>query len=190
MADSNRRHGFESVGDGDPGGSLTAFAAPPAGQAVLRGRLDDPGFADAAAAALDAALPTAPDMALSAGPLTVFRIGPDSWHAVDETDHAFGPRLETTAGLRALDMTSARSRLRLRGAAVRDLLAVGAAIDLRPSAFPPGAFAQTTVGNATALLHAMPDDAFDAYVARSFAVSWARWLNHARREFGLTIAET
>lgn len=122
------------------------------------------------------------------GPVTTFRLGPDYWLAVHETDTGFGSRMEGLDGVHAFDQTSARARLRLRGAAARDLLAVGAAHDLRPSKFSAGAFAQTAVGNATAILFATEEDVFDVFVARSFAVSWTRWLEHAGQEFTLELA--
>ncbi len=188
MADANRRHGFLGLAAADPGDALVAFAAPAASQAALRGRMTDAHFLDATAAALGRPLPASANRALTAGPRTVFRLGPDAWLAVDDADAGLGRRLEETAGLHALDLSSTRARLRLRGAAARDLLAVGAAIDLRAKSFPAGAFAQTPIGNATAILHARADDVFDIYIARSFAPSWLVWLSHAGREFELQIA--
>lgn len=189
MADAHRRHGFAGLSETEPEGQVVAASAPPAGQAVLRGRLEDANFTAAAEATLGLALPDATDRATSLGAITVMRISPDMWLAVHETDAAFGSTLEDREGLRALDAGSSRARLRLKGAAVRDLLAVGAEIDLRPSALPPGGFAQTTVGNATAILHATAEDTFMVYVARSFAHSWRLWLEEAGREFGLVMSE-
>lgn len=189
MADNLRRHGFSALGEGAPRGALIAVAAPPSGQAILRGRIDDAEFAMAAAAALGAPLPDATNRVGRTGPLAVFRLGPDYWLAVHETDADFGRRLEEIEGLRALDASSSRARVRIKGAAVRDLLAVGAEIDLRAGAFPASAFAQTTVGNATAILHATAEGEFMVYVARSFADSWRLWLEEAGLEFGLDIAE-
>lgn len=184
-----KRHGFRGLGAVDPGGALAVFAAPPASQAALRGRLSDTDFVAAAAEALGADLPETSREAGVAGGRTILRLGPDYWLAVDEADGGFGRRLEATVGLNALNASSSRARLRLRGEAARDLLAVGAAIDLRPASFPAGAFAQTAVGNATAILHAREADMFDIYIARSFAESWLLWLKHAGEEFGLTAAE-
>lgn len=182
MVDANRRHGFDSLGDVDPGGPLAAWAAAPAGQAAIRVAADKaPGLKD------ELGFPLGLDtrQAGGAGTVTTFRLGPDYWLAVSDSDAGLGRRLEDTEGLHALDQTSARARLRLRGPAARDLLAVGASYDLRPKSFPAGAFAQTAIGNATAILHARETDLFDIYVARSFAASWLHWLDHAGREFGL-----
>jgi len=189
VADPNRKDGFERLSERDPGGPLACFAAPPAGQAVLRGRSADGAFRRAAEAALGFALPEDALMAHAEGARAAFRLGPDYWLVVDEGDPAFGRRIAATPGLIAMDMSSARSRARLRGAQAPDLLAAGAAIDLRSSALPTGAFAQTTVGNATAILHVRAPETFDIYIARSFARSWLVWLAHAGREFGLRIGD-
>ena len=185
MADAHRRHGFDGLGATDPGGALAAWAAPLAGQAAIRATPED---AAELASVLGFPLAMETDRAGQHGPVTTFRLGPDYWLALHKTDAGFGRRLEGLDGVHALDQTSARARLRLRGAAVRDLLAVGAAHDLRPRSFPPGAFAQTAVGNATAILFAAERDVFDVLIARSFAVSWARWLEHAGQEFMLELA--
>jgi len=187
--DARRRDGFEGLSARDPGGLLAAFAAPAAGQAALRGRLDDAGFVQAAEEALGFAPPESSRQAATEGERTVFRLGPDHWLAVDEADAGFGRRLARTHGLIGIDLTSARSRLRLRGDAARDLLAVSAAVDLRPAAFPVGAFAQTPVGPATAILHAREAATFDIYIARSYAASWRVWLDYAGREFGLALGK-
>ena len=185
MAEDTRRQGFEGLTTFDPGGGMAAWAAPPAGQVVIRASVGD---VDALAGKLGFALAASSNLANTDGDVTTFRLGPDQWLAVHDTDARFGRDLEDMVGVHALDQTSSRARLRLRGAASRDLLAVGAAIDLKPKAFPAGAFAQTTVGNATAVLHAREADLFDAYIARSFAQSWLAWLCHAGREFDLRIA--
>lgn len=185
MADAHRRHGFDGLGEADPGGALAAWAAPLAGQAAIRGAADD---AMDMAAVLGFPLAMETDRAGRHGPITTFRLGPDYWLALHETDAGFGRQMENLDGVHAFDQTSARARLRLRGAAARDLLAVGAAHDLRPNSFPAGAFAQTGIGNATAILFAAEENFFDVLIARSFAVSWARWLEHAGQEFMLELA--
>lgn len=185
MVDAIRRHGFEGLGEADPGGALAAWTVPAAGQAAIRAP------ANAAGGLTDLLgfpLPEATNRAGVDGGITTFRLGPDYWLAVSETDTTFGRRLEGLDGVHALDQTSARARLRLRGEAARDLLAVGASLDLRPKSFPAGAFAQTGAGNATAILHAREEHLFDIYIARSFAASWLVWLEHAGREFGLELA--
>ncbi|MGZ0186485.1 MAG: sarcosine oxidase subunit gamma [Alphaproteobacteria bacterium] len=188
MVDPMRIQGFEGLSSQPSAGNLVAFSAPVAGQASLRGRLQDAVFVEHAASTLGFSLPEDSRRASSNESRCVFRLSPDHWLALDDVDAGFGLRLEETDGLRAIDVSSTRARLRLQGAAVRDLLSVGAQIDLRVRAFPAGAFAQTPVGNATAILYAREDDVFDVLIARSFAKSWLVWLEHAGREFGLEIS--
>ena len=185
MADANAIDGFALAGATRPAGDLVAYGRPPAAQAVLRGRLADEAFRAAAEDALWAPLPEDPRMA-SAGP--VYRLGPDMWLAISETDPDFGRKLEATDGLLALDASSTRARLRLGGPGARDVLATGVHIDLRPSRFPKGAFAQTPAGPATIIMHAVEEDAFDIFVARSLAQSWFAWLRHAGEPYGLIVA--
>jgi heterotetrameric sarcosine oxidase gamma subunit len=188
VVDPMRIQGFEGLSSQPSAGNLVAFSAPVAGQASLRGRLQDAVFVEHAASTLGFSLPEDSRRASSNESRCVFRLSPDHWLALDDVDAGFGLRLEETDGLRAIDVSSTRARLRLQGAAVRDLLSVGAQIDLRVRAFPAGAFAQTPVGNATAILYAREDDVFDVLIARSFAKSWLVWLEHAGREFGLEIS--
>ncbi len=188
MADATVDHGFPGLSETRPAGALAAYAAPVASQAALRGRLTDQAFRAAAETALGAPLPEDSRRSAVQGPLTLLRLGPDYWLALHATDAAFAERLEAAGAPRALDLSSARTQLRLDGPGARDLLSVGCQIDLRPRTFPAGAFAQTPIGNATAILHATGDDAFAILIARSFAQSWLGWLAHAGREFDLAIA--
>lgn len=183
--DAARVHGFASLGAERPGGALVAYALPAAGQATIRGDATDSAFMAATSAALGAALPMKPGTAFTDGPLSIMRLGPDNWLAVHDSDSGFGLGLEQAEGFHAINLSSSRARLRIEGADARDLFSVGSRLDLRPHIFPPGAFAQTPMGNATAVLHCQDADAFDVYIARSFAESWLIWLRHAGLEFGL-----
>ena len=190
MPDSVRDQMVTGLGIEKPEGGLIAYAAPPAGQALLRGRLQDSSFVESAAQALGLALPTDPMMAAQVDNRVIFRLGPDQWLAVDEANANFGQQLENNDTFAAIDTGSARTRIFIRGSTARDLLAVGAKIDLRAKSFPAGAFAQTSVGNANVVVHASGNDAFDIYIARSFARSWALWLKEAGKEFGLILTRS
>jgi len=189
VVDPMRIQGFAGLGDQRPIGNLIAFSAPVAGQAALRGRFQDRDFTQQAENALGFPLPEDTKHAAGDGARRIFRLGPDHWLALDDVDASFGGRLEGTDCLRAIDVSSTRARLRLQGSAVRDLLSVGAQIDLRTRSFPAGAFAQTPVGNATAILYAREENIFDVLIARSFAQSWLVWLEHTGREFGLKLSQ-
>lgn len=189
MPDVTRDQTAAGLGLVDPGGALVAYANPPAGQAVIRGRANDAHFTEASTQALGIALPVDSKKTAKAVELTIFRLGYDQWLAVHEVNRDFGQQFEKIDSLRAIDVGSARTRISLRGEAVRDLLAVGVKIDLRPKSFPVGTFAQTPAGNANTIIHASAIDRFDVYVSRSFASSWRVWLEHAGQEFGLNLAK-
>lgn len=193
MADTGssaaRAYGFTGLGQDRPAGALAAYGHPAAAQAAIRGDAQNGEFMAAAEATLGVALPTTSRIAQTEGPISIFRLGPDNWLAVHDADAGFGQAAESAQGFHGIDLSSSRARLRLEGPEVRDLLSVGARVDLRASAFIPGAFAQTPVGSATALLHCRAENAFDVYIARSLSESWLVWLRHAGQEFGLSLAE-
>ena len=183
-----RIHGFASLGAERPQGNLVAYALPAAAQAAIRGNATDSAFIAAASAALGTALPMESRAACTDGPLSIMRLGPDNWLAVHDADAEFGARIEQVNGLHGINLSSSRARLRIEGAAARDLFSVGSRLDLRSHTFSHGAFAQMPMGNATAVLHCRDADAFDVYIVRSFAESWLVWLRHAGLEFGLITA--
>ena len=124
-------------------------------------------------------------------------LGPDHWLLVcgDGEGPALTGRLQAAfEGLfaAAVDVSGARSRLRISGEAAADLLATGCRLDLDPAVFGPGQCLQTPLGNVTAIIHCVdtgepgqPHPAYDVYVPRSTAMSFWKWLEHAGREFGL-----
>ena len=77
-----------------------------------------------------------------------------------------------------VDLGHARTVLRFEGPDVRDVLARGTSIDLRPAHFAPGACALTALGKIGALLHAVAPETIDVYVARSYGQALVEWLGH------------
>ena len=137
------------------------------------------------------AIMSAPNRAISNGDLTVLWHGPGQWLIVraptaaplaDELAHACG---EDAA---VVDLGHARSVLRFEGEGVRDLLATGTSIDLRPAHFAPGACALTALGKIGALLHVVTPTTIDVYVARSYAQALVEWLEHATRDVTIEFA--
>ena len=137
------------------------------------------------------AITPAPNRAISNGDLTVLWHGPGQWLIVrapaatplaDELARACG---EDAA---VVDLGHARSVLRFEGEGVRDLLATGTSIDLRPAHFAPGACALTALGKIGALLHAAAPATMDVYVARSYAQALIEWLEHAARDVSVEFA--
>ena len=125
---------------------------------------------------------SAPNRAISNGDLTVLWHGPGQRLIVRApTATPLADELARACGEDAavVDLGHARSVLRFEGDGVRDLLARGTSIDLRPAHFAPGACALTALGKIGALLHAVAPDAIDVYVPRTYAQAFIEWLEHA-----------
>jgi heterotetrameric sarcosine oxidase gamma subunit len=138
------------------------------------------------------AVTPAPNRAVIAGGLAILWNGPSQWLIVrppggtplaDELASLFG---EAAA---VVDFGHARTVLRFEGEGVRDLLANGTSIDLRPAHFTPGSCALTTLGKIGALLHAVADSTIDVYVPRTYSQAFIEWLDHAAPEAELVRAE-
>ena len=136
------------------------------------------------------AITPAPNRAVAAGDLTILWHGPGQWLIVRAP--AAAPLADELArvceeGAAVVDLGHARSVLRLEGEAVRDVLAKGTSIDLRPAHFAPGACALTALGKIGALLHAVAPETIDVYVARSYAQAMIEWLQHAARDIAVEL---
>jgi sarcosine oxidase subunit gamma len=84
-----------------------------------------------------------------------------------------------------VDVSHARTVLRIEGVACRELLAKGCPLDL--DAMGPGDCAPTLVAHFNVLLHCDGEHAFELYVGRSLAMSFLAWLLHAGDEFGVAV---
>jgi sarcosine oxidase subunit gamma len=131
------------------------------------------------------AVTSTPNRAVMSGDLTVLWHGPGQWLVVrvpgmpplaDELVRVCGDSVAV------VDLGHARSGLRFAGEGVRNLLAKGTSIDLRPACFPPGACALTALGKINALLHAVAPAIIDVYVPRSYGQAFVEWLRHAARD--------
>jgi sarcosine oxidase subunit gamma len=83
-----------------------------------------------------------------------------------------------------IDLTQARTVIRVGGLSVRDLLSKGTPIDLHPRAFPVDSCAVTSLAHVTGLIHHVEDGVFDLYVFRSFGLHLWEWLREAGEEYG------
>ena len=189
MADAIvRRHGLESrVGKAgvttgtEPGeGMLEITIMASVGQINLRGKPDEPAFLSAAEAALEQKLPLEPNT-LTSGPQRVLWLGPNEWLVLVEDDGgALAAKLAT-----ALDKTSAavndlsggQTVLRIRGPAVRDLLAAGCTLDFHPGVFGEGDCVQSGLAKANVIIcYVDGQPTFEIIVRRSFSAYLLRWM--------------
>lgn len=138
------------------------------------------------AAYLGVALP-GPNTWVQSEMATVIWLGPDEWLVANP----FSTPRDLESGLRTMvagrgavvDVSAQRTALQLRGEHARDVLASGCAIDLHPSAFPPGTAVQTTLGRTGVILLSLDDGDCQILVRSSFARYLATWLLDAAQEY-------
>jgi sarcosine oxidase subunit gamma len=100
-------------------------------------------------------------------------VGPDEWLVLGGREEDY----PNAAG--AVDVSASRIVFELNGEGVRDVLAQGCSLDLRPASFGPGSCARTLLARADAILHCTGDDAFRVLVRRSYAPYVRVWLEDA-----------
>ena len=125
----------------------------------------------------------------ASGP-TVAAIAPGRYLiANDDADlpQKFQAALPSSDGA-ASDISHGRVILRLEGQAAADVLATSVALDLHPSAFPPGKVAQTMIHHIDVVIHRRDETCFELWVLRSYAEALAEWLLDQGIPFGITFA--
>lgn len=125
-------------------------------------------------------LPVTPGTTAWSVGVDVLWMGTDEWLVVAD-DGAVGTaeELQAAAGPQAtvVDVSAQRTIVELAGAASRELLAQGCALDLHPRAFAPGACAQTLLARAGAVLVCRSaEPCWWILVRASFAAYLAEWL--------------
>jgi heterotetrameric sarcosine oxidase gamma subunit len=128
--------------------------------------------------------------ASAAAGLTVTAVAPGRYLiASDDADlpQRFQAALPSSDGA-ASDISHGRVILRLEGQAAADVLATSVALDLHPSAFPPGKVAQTMIHHIDVVIHRRGEKDFDLWVLRSYAEALAEWLLDQGLPFGIAFA--
>lgn len=130
----------------------------------------------------------AANRAVGADDLAVLWHGPGQWlivraPAAAQLAHELARVCAEDAAV--VGLGHARTVLRFEGSGVRDVLARGTSIDLRPAHFSPGACALTALGKVNALLHAVASETIDVYVPRSYGQAFVEWLHHAARDVAI-----
>ncbi len=154
----------------------------------------DPADSEALAAiqlVLGVQLPLTPNTTAAGQELLAAWLGPDEWLLLTEHHQPDALVTNLQAALTGhfasvVDTSAGQTVIRLSGPSALDVLARGCALDLHPSAFPPGACAQTLLARAQALLIAVDAaPTFDIIVRRSFAPYVAAWLQDSAHQFDL-----
>lgn len=141
-------------------------------------------------------LPVKPLEAAKRGKMTTLWLGPDEWLLVREDGGSADgavllARLETAFRshfVTTTEVSDAYAVIGLAGPAAAEVLAKGCSLDTHDREFPPGKVARSRLAKADVILHRLKADAFELYVARSYADYLWRWLEDAGAEFGVAVA--
>ena len=136
------------------------------------------------------AFPTAANRFSSAGERHVVWLGPDEFLIICEADKdaELASTLESTLNTQhcaVTNITDALAAFHLKGAAVRQVLAKGCAIDLHPGSFASGDAAQTLLSHAAVTMLALSDNELIVICRTSFAPYMHDWLLDAALEYGV-----
>jgi heterotetrameric sarcosine oxidase gamma subunit len=143
-----------------------------------------------ASAVLGGPLPDSPVRTAAAGNHLIFRVAPDQYWVLGGGEPALEARLRTAIPADAGCVTSldgARTRLFMQGPLARDLLGRLVSIDLHPTVFPVGGFAQTGIHHVAGLLLRANEDRYEFFAPCTFAAFTWEVLIDAARPFGYEI---
>ena len=126
----------------------------------------------------------------TAGERHIVWLGPDEFMIICEAgkDEELASTIHTSFGslhAAVTNITDALAAFHLKGAAVRQVLAKGCALDLHINSFTSGDAAQTLVAHAAVTIMALADDEFIVICRTSFASYLHNWLVDAALEYGV-----
>ena len=154
-----------------------------------------PTSAGSLTAVLSGPLPLEPNTVTATAHAQIVWLGPDEWLVLGpERRPDLEPAVRAAAGsapVCVVDVSAARTVIRLSGPAAREVLAHGCGLDLDAARFPPGTCAQTRIALADVVLIAPLDQTgdfaaaprFAILVRASFAAYLATWLLDAATEY-------
>jgi sarcosine oxidase subunit gamma len=173
-------HGFEPA---DEGMAISLREITDRGMIDLRGSLDERKFTSAIKKVLGMDLPKVPRTSVHKGDITVLWLSVDQWlvccprsdsaKLLDELRKALG-----SVHSLAVEVSDARSIIRLEGDGVRETLMKGAPVDLILPEYSAGTIRRLRFGEVAAMIHVVSDqpDTIDLYVFRSYADFAWNWL--------------
>lgn len=161
------------------------------GMIDLRGLQDDAKFMAAAKKALGIDLPGSPRTSAAKGELSILWLSIDQWLVCcprDDTAKLLAKLNRALAGCHSLavDLSDARSIIRLNGDGVREVLMKGAPVDLLE--MEQGTVRRLRFGEIAAMVHLVETgpDVIDLYVFRSYSdFAWDWLMETARKTAGI-----
>ena len=153
------------------------------GMVDLRGDPENGQFAAAVEAVLGLSLPRRPRTSTAAGDLSVLWLSLDQWLVQCPRERSGDLARDLNRALGAVpslvvDMSDARTILRLKGEGVRELIMKGAPVDLTAPEFATGTVRRLRFGELAAMAHMVGEapDVVDLFVFRSYATFAWEWL--------------
>ena len=134
--------------------------------------------------------PPAANKFTTAGERHAVWLGPDEFMIICEAgkDEELASAIHTSFGslhAAVTNITDALAAFHLKGAAVRQVLAKGCALDLHQNSFTSDDAAQTLLSHAAVTIMALADDEFIVICRTSFASYLHDWLLDAALEYGV-----
>jgi sarcosine oxidase subunit gamma len=184
-------------------GGLGLRALSHTGQINFRGDAGDSELRQAVRGVLGTNLPTEPGRSSTGTTATTLWLGPDEWLITCPPDGVASlvAELERAASghhASIVDVSDARSVIRISGPKARDLLAKGCSLDLHARVFPVGAVAQCLITKADVVLHHIAEttgedgvdgSVFNVHVARSMTEYLWLWLTDAAADYRMQPVE-
>ena len=153
------------------------------GMIDVRGDAGERAFRDAFRQAAGCGLPVEPRTSLAEGDVSVLWLSIDQWLIVAPRRRTGDMVSALRSGLRgvhalAVDVSDARTIIRLQGEGVREVLMKGAPVDLTLPEYRLGSVRRLRFGDIAAMVHirALAPDVIDLYVFRSYARFAWDWL--------------
>jgi sarcosine oxidase subunit gamma len=185
MADAQMSGALAHRSDQDrqPGLSITLEVITGRGMIDLRGETDDAKFMAAAKSALGLALPTTPRTSASKGDVSILWLSVDQWLVTlprDKLPKTFAALRKKTEGMFALavDMSDARTVIRVSGDGAREVLMKGTSVDMLAPDIATGTVRRMLFAEIAAACHVISTEPemLELYVFRSYADYAWEWL--------------
>lgn len=165
-------------------GSISISVIDDRGMIDLRGDVSDKKFVAAVKKALGFSLPTTPRQSTGKADITALWLSPDQWLITCPRDRAVQllAKLQTALTVvhsLAVDVSDARSIIRLEGEGARLVMMKGSPVDFTSSEFTSGFVRRIRFAELAGLAHIVSDnpETIDLYVFRSYAQYAWDWLS-------------
>jgi len=135
-------------------------------------------------------VPPAPNTSNVSDETRIIWTGPNRWLIVEPETRDLTSLLKSQIkenSVSIVDLSHARSSLRIDGLMTRDLLLKGAAIDFHPEVFLINHCVQTTFFNLSAVICCLDENRFNIFIARGFALDLWQKVQEAAEEFGYEV---